>query len=69
MATISEQAMKLLDFNQKLDISLLDSIVGCMYSGIGEQVRFLLSLPPRDLLMHNHFENCSKEQLKKCSQL
>jgi exportin-1 len=39
MASISEQAMKLLDFNQKLDITLLDSIVGCMYSGIGEQVR------------------------------
>lgn len=39
MATLSEQASKLLDFNQKLDITLLDNIVGCMYAGIGEQQR------------------------------
>ncbi|KDR14611.1 exportin-1 [Zootermopsis nevadensis] len=39
MATIAEQASKLLDFNQKLDINLLDHIVGCMYSGIGDQQR------------------------------
>lgn len=37
MATLAEQASKLLDFNQKLDITLLDNIVGCMYTGIGEQ--------------------------------
>jgi len=34
-----EQAEKLLDFNQKLDINLLDSVVGCMYSAEGQQVR------------------------------
>ncbi|KAF3420926.1 hypothetical protein E2986_08315 [Frieseomelitta varia] len=39
MATLAEQASKLLDFNQKLDITLLDNIVGCMYNGIGEQQR------------------------------
>ena len=39
MATLAEQASKLLDFNQKLDINLLDNVVGCMYTGIGEQVR------------------------------
>lgn len=39
MATLAEQASKLLDFNQKLDITLLDTIVGCMYTGIGEQQR------------------------------
>lgn len=39
MANLTEQASKLLDFNQKLDIMLLDNIVGCMYSGIGEQQR------------------------------
>lgn len=39
MATLSEQAARLLDFNQKLDITLLDTIVGCMYSGMGEQQR------------------------------
>ncbi|XP_011311556.1 exportin-1 [Fopius arisanus] len=39
MATMAEQASKLLDFNQKLDITLLDSIVGCMYTGMGEQQR------------------------------
>jgi len=38
MANLAEQASKLLDFDQKLDITLLDSIVGCMYAGIGEQV-------------------------------
>lgn len=39
MATSAEQASKLLDFNQKLDITLLDNIVGCMYTGIGDQQR------------------------------
>ncbi len=38
MANLAEQASKLLDFDQKLDITLLDSVVGCMYSGIGDQV-------------------------------
>jgi len=33
-----EQASKLLDFNQKLDIGLLDNIVMCMYCGEGQQV-------------------------------
>ncbi|CAD5118443.1 DgyrCDS7150 [Dimorphilus gyrociliatus] len=37
MAALIEQANKLLDFNQKLDINLLDSVVGCMYSGIGQE--------------------------------
>ncbi|CAG7724558.1 unnamed protein product [Allacma fusca] len=37
MATLTEQASRLLDFTQRLDINLLDNIVGCMYSGIGEQ--------------------------------
>nr|CAG4635920.1 EOG090X00LI [Eubosmina coregoni] len=39
MATLADQASKLLDFDQKLDITLLDSIVGCMYSGAGDQQR------------------------------
>ena len=38
MTTLAEQASKLLDFNQKLDINLLDNIVGCMYSSEGQQV-------------------------------
>jgi len=33
-----EQAAKLLDFSQKLDIGLLDNIVMCMYCGEGQQV-------------------------------
>ncbi|CAG0882753.1 unnamed protein product [Darwinula stevensoni] len=37
MAMLTEQATKLLDFNQKLDINLLDNVVGCMYNGAGEQ--------------------------------
>lgn len=46
MATLSEEAARLLDFNQKLDITLLDNIVGAMYSGIGDQVsvNIILSL-------------------------
>jgi hypothetical protein len=34
-----EEASKLLDFNQKLDIDLLDSIVACLYNSTGEQLR------------------------------
>ena len=34
-----DEARKLLDFSQKLDISLLDSIVSCLYSSQGEQLR------------------------------
>jgi len=33
-----DQAAKLLDFSQKLDIGLLDNIVMCMYCGEGQQV-------------------------------
>ncbi|XP_037047056.1 exportin-1 [Bradysia coprophila] len=34
-----EEASKLLDFTQKLDIGLLDNIVMCLYSSQGEQLR------------------------------
>ncbi|XP_072170953.1 exportin-1-like [Diadema setosum] len=37
MATLAEQAAKLLDFSQKLDINLLDTVVGCMYNGEGPE--------------------------------
>ena len=33
-----EEARKLLDFNQKLDITLLDRVVTCLYNGSGDQV-------------------------------
>ena len=36
---LTEQAPKLLDFSQKLDISLLDNVVNCMYGGEGQQQR------------------------------
>ncbi|KAG1667326.1 Exportin-1 [Nymphon striatum] len=39
MGTLTEQASQLLDFKQKLDINLLDSVVGCMYNGEGPQQR------------------------------
>ena len=39
MGSLAEQATKLLDFNQKLDIDLLDNVVGCLYTGEGQQVR------------------------------
>lgn len=32
-------AQQLLDFNQKLDINLLDNVVNCLYHGVGPQVR------------------------------
>ena len=38
-STLTEQAAKLLDFNQKLDINLLDNVVSCMHAGEGQQVR------------------------------
>ncbi|ESP02273.1 hypothetical protein LOTGIDRAFT_224905 [Lottia gigantea] len=37
--TLADQAAKLLDFNQKLDITLLDEIVTCMYTDVGAQQR------------------------------
>lgn len=39
MATLAHQAASLLDFNQKLDIGLLDSVVVSMYAGNGETQR------------------------------
>ncbi|KAK3780651.1 hypothetical protein RRG08_028099 [Elysia crispata] len=39
MATLAEQAEKLLDFSQKLDIQLLDNVVSSMYTSDGQQQR------------------------------
>lgn len=39
--SLTVEASKLLDFNQKLDIPLLDNVIGFMYNGIGEQVRII----------------------------
>lgn len=39
MATLTHPAFALLDFNQKLDINLLDSVVVSMYAGNGEAQR------------------------------
>ena len=37
-ATLAQETVnKLLDFNQKLDIGLLDTVVSTMYSGSGDQ--------------------------------
>ncbi|XP_063242041.1 exportin-1 isoform X2 [Bacillus rossius redtenbacheri] len=44
MTTPVEQASKLLDFNQKLDIGLLDNVVNCMYVGLGEEQRLAARL-------------------------
>lgn len=38
MSTLAEQASQLLDFSKKMDINLLDNVVGCMYTGLGDQV-------------------------------
>ena len=37
VAPTQETVNKLLDFNQKLDIGLLDTVVGTLYSGTGDQ--------------------------------
>ena len=39
-----EQAKALLDFNQKLDINLLDGVVQLMYTEHGDVVSSLLSI-------------------------
>nr|CAD7437913.1 unnamed protein product [Timema bartmani] len=39
MSVVANPAAKLLDFSQKLDIQLLDTVVGCLYTGIGDQQR------------------------------
>jgi len=38
MSVLTEQAARLLDFSQKLDIQLLDNVIGFMYTGAGQQV-------------------------------
>ncbi|GFS30951.1 exportin-1 [Trichonephila inaurata madagascariensis] len=35
MIGMAESAQRLLDFSQKLDITLLDNVVNCMYAGVG----------------------------------
>ena len=39
---IIEQAKSLLDFNQKLDISLLDGVINLMYTAQGDAVNIHL---------------------------
>ena len=40
MAALAQETVnKLLDFNQKLDIGLLDTVVGTLYAGSGDQQR------------------------------
>lgn len=39
VAITQQQGQQLLDFSQKLDISLLDSVVGCLYNGEGQSQR------------------------------
>lgn len=45
MGSLAEQASKLLDFSQKLDINLLDNVVDCLYKGEGLEVGYFLLLP------------------------
>ena len=35
----AEQAMSLLDFTSKVDMTLLDAVVNCFYNTMGPQVR------------------------------
>ena len=42
-ATVTQQhGQQLLDFSQKLDITLLDNVVGCLYNGEGQSVSFFI---------------------------
>ena len=38
MTVTQQHGQQLLDFSQKLDISLLDNVVGCLYNGEGQSV-------------------------------
>lgn len=38
----ADRAVSLLDFSQKLDISLLDSVVSCFYSSSGHEVIYIV---------------------------
>ena len=68
------EATKLLDFNQKFDISLLERVVISLYQGQGEQVKLWL-FQEHELLQMNFacqfFENChiSKPENKGASYL
>jgi len=44
MSVLTDQASRLLDFSQKLDIQLLDNVIGFMYTGAGQQVIIELSI-------------------------
>lgn len=56
--SLTVEASKLLDFNQKLDIPLLDNVIGFMYNGIGEQVQlFAIYLVSFDLHVDHHFNS------------
>jgi len=41
MTVTQQHGQQLLDFSQKLDISLLDNVVGCLYNGEGQSVSCL----------------------------
>lgn len=59
MAVMAEQAGKLLDFGQKLDIQLLDNVVSSMYTAEGEQVSHMEFLPLCMLVcVHMHMLVC-----------
>lgn len=68
MATLTEQASKLLDFSQKLDITLLDNVVGCMYTGIGDQVPYscFTNISLFWMSFNSFSDIYSKESHKKC---
>ncbi|CAK8692305.1 exportin-1-like [Clavelina lepadiformis] len=44
LAVTQQHGQQLLDFSQKLDISLLDNVVGCLYNGEGQSQRVAESI-------------------------
>ena len=41
MAAFADQALRVLDLTQELDVPLLDQIITCFYSSVGQEVNIL----------------------------
>ena len=55
----ANQALRLLDFSNKLDITLLDSVVTCFYGTVGQEVSPLAKqIVHEEVLLMNPLANC-----------
>ncbi len=63
MAALTEQALRVLDLSQELDVPLLDQIVTCFYTSVGREVFLYYRygvLYSIHLVAHTLFILCSK---------